>query len=93
MPEPEKLPERVAELLTIILPICWRGQWLTIDEMMQLSHLHPASIRWCLKQLKTGEEGEFIVRKRRRQPEYKGIWEFYVKRKPAQMRFPFTDVA
>jgi hypothetical protein len=91
--EAEKLPERVGDLLIKILPLCWTGQWLSIDEMTQLTKFHPATIRWCLKQLKTGDEGGFIVRKRKRQPEYKGQWEFYVKRKPAQMRLPLGDSA
>jgi hypothetical protein len=89
--ENEKLPERVGDLLGLILPICWRGQWLTVDEMMELTRFHPATIRWCLRQLDTGKEGGFVVRKRKRQPEYKGQWEFYVKRKPAQLRFPFSE--
>jgi hypothetical protein len=80
---------RVQAFLHIILPICWKGHWLSISEMTELTKLHPASIRWCIKQLRTGEEGGFQIRRRKRQPEYKGITEYYIKRKPAQMRFTF----
>jgi len=82
---------KVADFLDAVLPLCWRGQWLSMDEMMQLTKYHPSSIRWCLKQCKTGEEGEFVIRKRKRVPEYQGRWEWYIKRKPAQMRFPFRE--
>lgn len=85
----EKLPERVGELLIQILPLCWRGQWVSIDEMMELTKFHPSVIRWCFRQLSTGKEGDFIVRKRKREPQYRGVWEWYVKRKPAQQRLPF----
>lgn len=78
---------RVEEFLDVILPLCWRGQWLTVDEMMELTKLHPSSIRWCLRQCKTGAEGGFIIRRRKRQPS--GKEEFYIKRKPSQMRLPF----
>ena len=81
----------VNEFLAAILPVCWKGHWLNMDEMVQLTRYHPSSIRWCLRQLKTGEEGGFIIRKRKRQPTYQGIWEFYIKRKPAQMRLPFEE--
>ena len=77
------------ELLVVILPVCWKGQWLTVDEMTQLSKLHPSSVRWCLRQLKTGEEGDFIIRKRRRAGSALNPMEIYIKRKPAQQRLPF----
>lgn len=88
---PDVVPERVGDLLIQILPLCWKGHWVSIDEMMDLTKFHPSVIRWCLRQLKTGKEGNFIVRKRKRAPEYKGTWEWYVKRKPAQQRLPFAD--
>lgn len=74
-----------------VLPLCWKGYWLSMDDFVELTKYHPSSVRWCLKQLQTGEEGGFVIRKRKRQPEYKGIWEWYIKRKPAQMRFPFQE--
>lgn len=77
--------------LQAVIPLCWKGQWLSMDEIMQVTGLHPSVIRWCFRQLKTGEEGEFIVRKRKREPAYRGVWEFYVKRKPAQLRLPYVE--
>jgi len=81
---------RLDDFLVIILPRCWKGQWLTVDEMTELTKLHPSSVRWCLRQLKTGMEGDFIVRKRRR-PLPADKQEFYIKRKPAQMRLQFEE--
>ena len=80
---------RVENFLLVVLPICWKGNWLTVDEMTELTHLHPSSVRWCIKKLTTGPEGEFIVRRRRRQMFLNPPMEFYIKRKPAQMRFAF----
>jgi hypothetical protein len=76
-----------------VLPICWRGQWLSMDEMVQITKYHPSSIRWCMRQLKTDAEGGFIIRKHLREPAYQGIWEFYIKRKPAQLRLPFESAS
>ena len=78
--------------LAAILPVCWKGNWLSVDEMTELTQLHPSTIRWCMKQLKAGSnrnERAFLVRKRIRQPIYKGKHEYYIKRKPAQMRLKF----
>jgi len=85
----QQLPDRVELLLEAILPLCWKGQWLTVEEMTELTKLHPATVRWCMRQLRTGKEGEFVIRKRRRAGAPLGPYEFYVKRKPAQMRIPF----
>jgi hypothetical protein len=82
---------RVDFFLAMVLPRCWKGQWLSIDEIMELTHLHPSTIRWCIRQLKTGAEGNFIIRKRKRDPDYRGQWEFYIKRKPAQLRLPYEE--
>lgn len=84
-------PPRVRDFLEAILPICWKGFWLSMEEMVVLTKLHPGSIRWCIRQLQTGEEGEFIVRRRKREPLYKGTMEYYIKRKPAQMRFNYDE--
>jgi hypothetical protein len=84
--------DRIEFFLETILPICWKGQWLTIDEMMELTKLHPSVVRWCLRQCKTGEEGDFIIRKRRR-PQPGCELEIYIKRKPAQLRLPFYENA
>ena len=81
---------RVDYFLNAVLPLCWRGQWLTVEEMMELTKLHPSSIRWCLKQLKTGKEGNFIIRRRKRS-DFDQRLEFYIKRKPAQMRLPYEE--
>lgn len=83
----------VEKFLGAILPICWKGNWITVDEMAELTQLHPSTIRWAMKQLRTGKEGDFIVRKRIRQPLYKGKHEYYIKRKPAQIRMRFDEPA
>jgi hypothetical protein len=82
---------RVDQFLEVILPVCWKGRWLTVDEMTDLTKLHPSSVRWCLKQLSTGAEGDFIIRRRRRPAAINGPMEFYIKRKPAQMRLPYGE--
>lgn len=87
-PKVIELP-RVEMLLDKVLPLCWKGQWLTVEEMMELTKLHPSSIRWCMRQCKTGPEGDFIIRRRRREPSGKN--EFYIKRKPAQLRLPYES--
>jgi hypothetical protein len=87
MKKQNELP-RVAEFLSTVLPIFWKGTWLTVDEMTELTKLHPATIRWCIRQLQTGEEGEYVVRRRTRGMAVK-IPEFYIKRKPAQLRFEY----
>ena len=84
----------VEKFLSVILPICWRGKWLSVDEMSELTQLHPSTVRWCMKQLKLEKnrrERAFIVRKRVRAPIYKGKHEYYIKRKPAQMRISFEE--
>lgn len=60
-----------------------------MDEMVELTKFHPATIRWCIRQLHTDEEGGFVIRRRKRQPIYKNVTEYYVKRKPAQLRFNY----
>lgn len=84
----EEFP-RVSLFLEKILPACWKGRWLSMDEMVEITKFHPATIRWCLRQLRTGEEGGFVVKRRKREPLYQGVAEFYVKRKPQQMRFEY----
>lgn len=88
--ENEALP-RVKDFLEAVLPICWQGFWLSTEEMVALTKFHPASIKWCIRQLSTGKEGNFIVRRRKRQPIYKGTMEYYIKRKPSQMRFNYDE--
>lgn len=88
----EEVLPRVSEFLEKILPICWTGKWLSMDEMVKLTKLHPASIRWCIRQLRTGEEGSFTVRQRKRAISPSGLTtvaEYYIKRKPSQMRFSY----
>lgn len=77
------------DFLLCILPLCWKGRWLTVDEMAEVSKLCPANVRWCLRQLRTGPEGDFILRRRKREPAVLGKTEIYIKRKPAQLPFPF----
>jgi len=57
---------RVEFFLKRILPLCWRGQWLTVEEMATLTQFDPRDIRRCMRQLKTGMEGNFTVRRRKR---------------------------
>lgn len=83
------------KFLEIILPVCWKGNWLSVEEMTELTGLHPSTVRWCMKQLKAEssnrKERAYMVRRRMRQPIYKGKHEYYIKRKPAQMRMTFQE--
>lgn len=84
------MPENAVEkLLTAVLPLCWKGHWLTMDEIVEETKMHPGSIRWAMKQLRTGEEGDFLIRRRRRTMGPNTVPEFYIKRKPAQLRFEY----
>jgi hypothetical protein len=87
----DKSLESLERFLEIVLPVCWKGQWLTVAEMGQLTGYEASMVRWCVKQLKTGKEGNFIVRRRVRPPDYRGQHEFYIKRKPAQQRLVFVE--
>jgi hypothetical protein len=79
---------QLAEFLEKVLPVCWRGKWLSVDEMAMLTGSDMRSVRWCIRQLQTGKEGNFLVRKRKREPTH-DVTEIYIKRKPAQMRFKY----
>jgi DNA-binding transcriptional regulator GbsR (MarR family) len=83
----------VGVFLEKVLPFSSRGQWLSIDEIAELTKSHPASIRWCMKQLKTGAEGNYLLKRRKRQGVRKEIFEFYLQRQPVQLRLPFQEAS
>jgi len=76
-----------------VLPFSGRGQWLSIDEIAELTKSHPASIRWCMKQLRAGAEGNYLLKRRKRPGVRKEIFEFCVQRRPVQLRLPFQEAS
>ena len=80
----------VHEFLDLILPLCRMGSWLSMDELVDLTKLRPPTIRWCVRHLPTGEEGAYIIHRRKRPPRYKNITEFFIDRKTVQQRFEWT---
>jgi hypothetical protein len=80
----QKQMERIREVMLLASEA---NKWLTLAEIEQVTRYPQASISAQLRHLRKDAFGSYIVRKRRREPAYRGIWEYLVKKRPRQLNF------
>jgi DNA-binding transcriptional regulator GbsR (MarR family) len=83
----ERLTKQMDRIREVMLMASAANKWMTLGEIEQVTRYPQASISAQLRHLRKESFGAYIVKKRRREPAYKGIWEYFVKKRPQQMNF------
>lgn len=94
----DRIANQMERITGLMLVASEANKWLTLGEIeTHLKTMFPnvqfpqASISAQLRHLRKDAFGAYLVRKRRREPAYRGIWEYSVRKRPIQTKFNFGE--
>lgn len=85
----DRLRHQMERIRMLMVEAGIMGKWLSLAEIELFTGYPQASISAQLRHLRKEAFGGHIVRKRRREPAYRGVWEYHVKARPIQLKLMF----